>query len=364
MTALLIIGAIFFLALLILAHEFGHFIVAKLSGAVVEEFGIGFPPRIFGVKKGETIYSLNWIPFGGFVKILGEDDTDKRPGSFSSRPIYLRAAILFAGVFFNFILGWLLLSAVYFIGAPSPVEAGTAGSHVTVLEAQVGTPAEKAGLMPGDRLVKLSFYGDSREVIETTEAANIEAVQDFINKYKGQEITIEYLRGKESISVNAVPDPDPPEGVGSLGIAMSNIGIVSLPLHKAVWEGLKDSAFLLLLIVKTFWQLIVGLFTGANQLAGQVMGPVGIVTMAGTISQFGLVYVLQFVALLSIHLVILNLIPFPALDGGRLLFIFIEAIKGSPVNQKITRFLNTAGFLLLIVLMIFITYRDVARLFK
>lgn len=359
---MIIILFIAILALLILAHEFGHFIVAKLSGTKVEEFGLGFPPRIFGVKKGETIYSINWIPFGGFVKIFGEDSTKTEPRSFASKPVYIRAAMLAAGVFFNLLLAWLLLSIVYSAGAPTQVEAGTPGSYVTILETQIGTPAEKAGLMPGDKMIRLSFYqvGGGEEVLDIQEVG---AVQDFIKRHSGQEIIIEYLRGKENFSVNVVPTVDPPEGIGSLGILMGNIGIVSLPLHKAVWEGLKDTLFLLVLIVQAFWGLFVGLFSGASMTA-QIMGPVGIVGMAGTVAQFGFVYVLQFTALLSVHLVILNLIPFPALDGGRLLFLFIEAIKGSPVSQKITGFLNTAGFLILVVLMVLVTYRDIVKLFE
>lgn len=353
------------LAVLILAHEFGHFIVAKLSGVKVEEFGLGFPPRIFGIKRGETLYSINWIPFGGFVRIFGEDSTDAEPRSFASRPIYLRAAILVAGAFFNLLLAWFLFSLVYVIGAPAPVEVGTEGSYVTILETQAGTPAEKAGLMSGDKIIKLSYVSEGGG--EEFGIREVEDVQNFIKKYEGEEITIEYLRGKEYFSANAVPVSNPPEGIGSLGISMASIGIVSLPPHKAVWEGLKDTIFLLGLILQAFWQLISGLFTGANQMAGQVMGPVGIVSMAGVISQLGLVYILQFAALLSAHLAILNLIPFPALDGGRLFFLFVEAIveaiKGSPMNPKVFRFFNTAGFLILLLLIVLVTYRDIVKLF-
>jgi len=349
------------LAVLILAHEFGHFIVAKLSGTKVEEFGLGFPPRIFGIKRGGTVYSVNWIPFGGFVRILGEDSSTPEPRSFASRPIYLRAAILVAGVFFNVLLAWFLFSLVYSIGAPAPVQEGTEGSYITILETQAGTPAAEAGLVPGDKIVRLSYGGD--QDAETVDIHEVETLQSFVKKYAGEEIALEYLRGQEYFNVNIVPNPSPPEGTGSLGIAMSNIGIISLPPHRAVWEGLKDTIFLLGLIISAFWSLLYGLFTGGSELAGQMVGPVGIVSMAGVISKFGLVYILQFMALLSAHLAILNLIPFPALDGGRLLFLFIETIKGSPVNQKITRFFNTAGFFILVALMLFVTYRDIVRLF-
>ncbi|MBU1092058.1 RIP metalloprotease RseP [Patescibacteria group bacterium] len=343
------------LAVLILFHELGHFLVAKLSGTKVEEFGIGFPPKIFGVKRGETVYSVNWIPFGGFVKVLGEDMSTEEAGSFGSKPAYIRAAILFAGVFFNLILAWFLLSAVLLIGAPTSVESGTEGAHVTILEVQPGTPAEKAGFVPGDKLLKLSSGENFLEVREISET------QGFIKKYAGGEINIEYLRGKEILNTKAVPSSNPPEGVGSLGIAMDKIGIVSVPLHKAVWEGLKSTVYLTEAIIKSFGALFLDIIRGGNMVA-QVRGPVGIVGMVGTVAEFGFVYVLQFVALLSVNLAILNFIPFPALDGGRLLFLGVEAIKRSPMNQKAMAIANSVGFAILILLMLLVTYRDIARI--
>ena len=342
------------LALLILSHEFGHFICAKLSKTKVEEFGFGFPPRIFGIKKGETVYSINWIPFGGFVKVLGEDSADKQAGSFASKPIYIRAIILAAGVFFNLVLAWILFSVVFMAGAPSSVDDDAFGI-VTILEVQKGTPAEEIGLLPGDKIQRLFFEG------EILESDNVIYVQEFISKHKGQEIEMEILRGKELIKVIAIPNPNPPEGVGALGIAMDKIGIVSMPFHKAVWNGAKDTVFLTVLITKAFANLITDLVTGAGA-AIQVAGPIGIVNMVGTASEFGLVYVIQFIALLSINLAIINMIPFPALDGGRLLFLAIEAIKRSPINPKITMVANSIGFFILVALMLLITFQDIIRL--
>jgi len=324
---------------LILSHEFGHFISAKLLGTKVEEFGLGFPPRLFGIKRGETIYSLNWIPFGGFVKILGENDIDKKSGSFSSKPAYARAIMLFAGVFFNLVLAWFLFSAVYMAGAPMSVNDNVDGA-ITILVVQPDSVAEEIGLLPGDRILEFSAVNE---------------VQEFISSHKNQEISLNILRGKEIINMIAIPDP-------MLGIAMDKIGIVSLPFHKAFWEGAKDTIFLTGLIVKTFGLLIADIFKGGT-MAAQVSGPVGIVSMMGSTAEFGFVYVVQFVALLSINLAILNMIPFPALDGGRLLFLGIEAIIRRPINQKIFQWSNAIGFFVLIALMLFVTYRDIVRLF-
>jgi len=338
------------LAVLILSHELGHFLFAKLSGTKVEEFGLGFPPRIFGIKKGGTIYSLNWIPFGGFVKILGEDDTEKKSGSFSSKPIYVRAAILVAGVFFNLILAWVLFSFAYLIGAPTSVDGDTPGA-ITIIDVQKDSAAEAVGLMPGDKLKKLSFLN------ETLEVETITGVQEFVKIHRGQEIQLEYFRGEELLVASAVPEP-------ILGVAMDRIGIVSLPFHKAVWEGTKDTVFLTIIIVKLFGLLIAELFGGGGALASQVSGPIGIVGMVGSAAKFGLVYIVQFVALFSVNLAILNMIPFPALDGGRLLFLAIEAIKGSPINQKIQQQVNMIGFAILIGLMLLVTFRDIVRIFN
>ncbi|MFH1979414.1 MAG: RIP metalloprotease RseP [Patescibacteria group bacterium] len=338
------------LAVLILAHEFGHFLFAKLSNTKVEEFGLGLPPRIFGIKKGETLYSLNWIPFGGFVKILGENDSVKgEPRSFSSKPAHIRAIILVAGVVFNVVLAFLLLSAVNVVGAPASVGPEITDADVTIVSIQQDSPAQNAGLLPGDRIKQMTSAG------ETLEIKTIESVQDFVSRHNGQFVEIDYLRGKEVLNTRIMPDP-------LLGIAMDRIGIVSYPVHKAIWYGLRDTGYLTVAITKMFGVLIADIFAGGD-LVGQIRGPVGIVEMVGTTAGLGLVYVLQFMALLSINLAILNMIPFPALDGGRLLILGIEKIKGSPINQNFMKHAYSISFLILILLMLLVTYRDVARLF-
>ncbi len=336
------------LSVLIFAHELGHFLVAKRAGIRVEKFAIGFGPSIIGFEKGETFYSLNLIPFGGYVKMYGEETQEKLPGSFASKSVGARASVVSAGVIFNLILAFLFLSLVYMVGAPVAVDEGERG-NITILEAQAGSPAEKAGLKTGDQILRLSFGEDVLEVKTVTE------VQDFISAHENKEINIEYLRGEEVLKTSATPSP-------ILGIAMDKIAVVSYPIHKAIWEGLKETVLLTVMMVKMFGVLIVDIFKGGD-MAAQVSGPVGIFSLVGQAAVFGFIYLLRFTALLSINLAILNMIPIPALDGGHLLFLAIEKIKRSPVSQKVMQTANLIGFALLILLMVLVTYNDIAKIF-
>ena len=342
---------LFVLAILILSHEFGHFIVAKKNGIRVDEFAIGFPPRLFKFKKGETLYSINLIPFGGFVKIHGEEDERDDPRSFSSKSITARASVISAGVFFNLLLAWLLLSGGFMIGMPmsvdsAPAEAEIKGAAVTIIQVQKNTPAEAAGLEAGDKLVDFG---------------SIAAVQEFISENRGKKLEIKYQRGEDVFLSFVTPDANPKPGKGALGIAMDNVGIVNLAPHRAIWEGLKAVYNITVNVSVSFFYFIIDAFRG---LAGfdQVMGPVGIVSAAGSFAKLGFGYLLSFIALFSVNLAILNILPFPGLDGGRLLFLAIEKIKGSPVSPKFSSIAHGAGIAILLLLMFVITYKDIMKL--
>ncbi|NOY35745.1 MAG: RIP metalloprotease RseP [bacterium] len=341
------------LAALILSHEFGHFIVAKKSGIRVDEFGFGFPPRLFSFKKGETVYSFNLFPIGGFVKIHGEEGTEGGDSrSFASKPTVVRAAVLTAGVVFNIIVAWFLISAGFMAGMPTSASSAPAGAKienvgVMVVQVQKGTPAEKAGLRAGDRLIGFS---------------SIEEVQKFIASNKGKRVEIRYKRGDKFFSAEAVPDIKPEDGNGSLGVAMDEIGEVKLPVHLALWEGAKMTYNLTIIIAVSLFNFVVNAFRGLASF-DQVLGPVGIVGATGAAAKIGIGYLLSFVAMLSINLAIINILPFPALDGGRLLFLAIEKAKGSPVNPKLSGIIHAAGMIFLLLLMLAITYKDIMRLF-
>jgi len=362
---LTIVVFILILGLLIFVHELGHFILAKRAGIKVEEFGFGFPPRIFGIKKGETIYSLNLLPLGGFVKIYGEDG--EKSGSskkdekraFYNKPISTRAVILVAGVTMNLVLAAFLLSIGYWLGLPAMVDDETtdlAGARVQITQVVFDSPARQAGIKMGDTIKELAFAGQLLEV------NNVVQIQEFIDSHRGEEITVIIQRGDEVLEKTLVPRISPPEDEGPFGIALARTAIVSYPWYRALIMGITSTASLTWFIIVTLgtilWQL---LLTG--RLAVEIAGPVGIFDLTGQAAQLGFIYILQFTALLSINLAIINALPFPALDGGRLLFLAIEKIKGSPVSQKIERIAHTAGFVILILLMIAVTWRDIVRIF-
>ncbi|MEW6407205.1 MAG: RIP metalloprotease RseP [Patescibacteria group bacterium] len=351
---LTIIVFLIILGLLIFVHEFGHFISAKKAGIKVEEFGFGFPPRLFGIKRGETIYSINWIPLGGFVKIYGEDGKGKEDKkSFASRHIWQRAIILTAGVAMNFVLAALLLSIGFKLGLPQVLE----GDEKNIKEVKIqltqivkNSPADRAGLKVGDEIIALN--GKQIE--------NIEEFQKLTKKKAGKEIILQIKRLDERNEIKITPRRHPPENEGALGVALAKTAIISYPWYEALWRGITMTFSITILIIVTFYEIIKNLILG-QPLAAELAGPVGIAVLTHQATKMGFVYVLQFTALLSINLAIINILPFPALDGGRLLFLAIEKIRKKPVDQKIENLIHTIGFALLILLMVFVTFRDVTK---
>ena len=341
------------LAVLILSHELGHFIAAKKSGVGVDEFGFGFPPKIAKFKKGETTYSLNLIPFGGFVKIHGEEGQEANdPRSFGSKPICNRSLIISAGVIFNVALAWILIIAGFSFGMPVGVSSAPQGAEiknqkVVVLEVAKNSPAESAGILAGDELTGFSRVGDASV---------------FISQNAGKEIEIKYKRNTEIFLVKITPRINPPSGEGALGIAMDEIGTVKLPIYRAVIEGTKMTYNVVVGTALSLFYFVIGAIKGDVGLSA-IAGPVGIAGIAGSAAKFGFVYFLSFIAFLSINLAIINILPFPALDGGRLLFLLIEKIKGSPVSSRISSVVHGAGMAILLTLMLMVTYRDILKLF-
>ena len=364
-----IIIFIVILLILVVVHEFGHFFTAKRFGIRVDEFGFGFPPKLFSKKFGETEYSLNLLPLGGFVRIFGESpDEESTNGpdagrSFINKAKWKQALVLLAGIVSNFLLAWLLLSICFISGLPTSVDSPIAGTqlssvHVVVVSVLAKSPAEQAGLKTGDKLVSIASGKDSTTYISP------ETIQSFVLASAGKEIDIGYTRGQNgTINIAKVfPAESNADNKLEIGISMDQIGTAKLPFFSAIFEGLRLS-----------WSLAkdtaVGLFTliyeGIRGKAsfGDVTGPVGMVSIVGDAYSFGFIYLLSFMALISINLAVINLIPFPALDGGRLFFLLIEKIKGSRINPKVANTVNTVGFCILLLLMVLITYHDVVRLF-
>ncbi|MFH1402572.1 MAG: RIP metalloprotease RseP [Patescibacteria group bacterium] len=368
-----IIIFIIVLAILIFVHELGHFIFAKKTGLFVEEFSIGFPPRIFSFKKGETKYSVGAIPLGGYVKIFGEDydteDGEKKSDTmdknyhrrFTNQSKKTQALVLVAGVAFNILLAWLFFSIAFMSGMS--VSVGQFGGelikdpNLILLDVLPNSPAEEAGLEAGDIILYLNTGSKTlQNFTDATEA------QIFIASSGGQEIEVLYKRAGETILTRLVPADNIIAGKSAIGVSFDVMGTAKFSAPRAVLEGAKTTMFLTVATVLGLANFIVGIFTGASDLS-QISGPVGIVSLVGNAFEFGWVYLLSFTALISINLAVINLFPIPALDGGRLLFILIEAIKKSPIKPRVANMLNLAGFSLLILLMVVITFNDVVRLF-
>lgn len=354
------------LAVLIFAHELGHFLTAKATGMKVDEFAIGFPPKVFSFTKGETTYSLNAIPFGGYVKIPGEDyeeaalKPEESDRLFYNKPKWAQVLVLVSGVLFNVIFAWILISIGFMAGLPSSASQENSfeitDPKPLITAVVPGSPAQEAGLKAGDEIVSIVSDGETLRNIES-----IDRVQESIRN-ADEELMINVLRGEEEIKVDLLPEEGVVDGKRAIGVGLDMVGIARLPAHQALWEGAKTTVFMTGAVAVGLWNFIADAVTGTADLS-QVAGPVGIATLVGDASRLGFVYLLSFTAIISIHLAIINLVPFPALDGGRLLFVIIEKIKGSPIKPKIANALNVVGFSLLILLMIVITVSDIWKLF-
>lgn len=362
MSIILFFAVIF---VLVLVHEFGHFIVAKKTGMRVDEFGIGFPPKVASIKKGETEYSFNLFPVGGFVRIFGEDAADAegasdRERSFVAKTPLQQAAVLVAGVTFNMLFAWMLFIIVIAAGVPTVVDESMASENASVVVSEVlsDSPAAQAGIERGAILHAVSVDG---EVVPIT---TISAFQEYTRAHGTEEMSVTYTKGGVESTVQLTPETDLVEGspeVPVIGVGLSMIDVVSEPLRVAVWQG----------TVQT-WDTLVNVTVGILTLLKDtvllqadltsVAGPVGIVGLVDEAAQFGLSSLLLFTALISVNLAVINMLPFPALDGGRLLFVLIEVIKGSPIKPLWVMRLNTVGFFLLIGLMVAVTWSDISKL--
>ena len=358
------------LGALIFVHELGHFLVAKKCGMRVDEFGLGFPPRVFGKKIGETTYSINWIPFGGFVKIFGENPPDSsdtehlavgEERSFNKKNRGLQAAVLVAGVSFNIIFAWLVISASFVSGFPAPVgyyqDLPVENPRLVLTQVLTNSPASQAGLRAGDAIVSVAANDDSALPDLTADS-----VSDFMNQYKGKEILINYERGNEKGEARVVPIVGLVSDRAAIGVGLDLIGTVKLPFFRALWESAKTTGVLLVEITKGLGKFFYKVFIFQADFS-EVAGPIGIAGLVGAAASLGFANLLGFVAFISLNLAVINLLPLPALDGGRLLFVAIETIRRRPLNPKIVNYLNGIGFVLLLLLMLVITYKDVIKLF-
>ncbi|MEK7463567.1 MAG: site-2 protease family protein [Patescibacteria group bacterium] len=346
------------LAILIFVHELGHFLVAKACGIRVDAFAVGFGPKLVSKTVGEVTYSINLVPFGGYVRIFGENPDDESINgpdssrSFINKPKWQQVSVLFAGIFFNFVFAWLLIVIAFSSGVPASVSSypeyrdQMKNERIVVTFVNKGSPAEKAGLKAGDALVTTS----------------VEDFQNVINQSEGKDIEVIYRRNDIESKANIVAEKGIIEGKYAIGIAMDDVATLRLPVHVSVLESVKLTTYMIGATFTGLYDLAAGVFKGTSSLES-VTGPIGIAGLIGDAAKLGFTYLIMFTAIISINLGVLNLMPFPALDGGRILFVIIEATIRRPIRPVIANSLNAAGFSLLILLMIVITYRDIAKLF-
>ncbi len=328
---------LFFLGLLILAHEFGHFYTAKKLGAIVEEFSIGFPPKIFSKKIKETNFSIGAILFGGFVKLKGEDNPDD-PLGFWSLPAKKRLLIVLAGVFFNILLAYFLFSFSFSFGYPIP------GEKIFISGFLNKNAQEKFRI--GDEILAYKIED------KVYQFKNLEELAKFLKENKGKEVVVVFKRGNQILEE---------KGVLPIGFYVSNFQLVKEKFPKNFILGLEKTYENFKKIIVGFYQVILSLFK-KEEVNLEIVGPVGIYNLFGNIRSFGWGYIFYFIGVLSLNLAFINILPFPALDGGRALFIFSEIIFRKKLDYKKEELIHKVGFILLFSLLFLVTIKDIYRL--
>ncbi len=351
---------IFTLLTLVLIHEFGHFIMAKKFGIKVEEFGFGIPPRVWGKKIGETLYSINWLPLGGFVKLLGEDEVGQARSArdFREKPVSQRIIVVVAGVVMNLILAWIIFYTVI-IFQNFKIIYPTIDHGVYIGYLENGFPAEQAGVKVGEKILK----------VDENEIKKFEDARNFIKEKNGKAVTLTLsdIDGKNERQLTVIPKQTEKEGF-LIGVGFSPIAIKEYKTNQQkIFSGITYSYDLTKLTFEGLGKTIKDLFSGdVKSVSQSVSGPVGLATVSNDILSGGrqaLPFYLWFVGVISLTLSIFNVLPIPALDGGRLLFLVIEAITGKKVKEDVEKWVHQIGFAVLLGLALLVTYSDISKLF-
>lgn len=353
---------ILILVALIIVHEFGHFSIAKLFGIRVDEFGIGFPPRLLSIKYGETIYSINLLFFGGFVRIFGENKGDggSNPRSFSNKSKWVQSGVIVAGITCNLLFAWLVLSLGFMVGMPTSVNhrgVGTvADAHTTIIAAIPDSPAAKAGLSGGDVVLEIET-GTSK----LPPNANSDDTQAFIAAHQDESMVITVMRDSETMSFVAKAEEGIISGRKAIGIQLDDVGILQLPPHLALLEGGLLAWNMTAGTAVGLSTFFVDIVRGAANFS-DVAGPIGIASIGSQAIKHGFSAAITLTALISINLALINVLPIPGLDGGRLFLIALEGMRRKPISERLTFGLTLAGFAFLIGLMLVVSYHDITRL--
>jgi regulator of sigma E protease len=327
-----VIAALIVFGLLIFIHEFGHFLVAKLSDIRVLEFSLGMGPPVAKVKRGETEYSLRVFPLGGFVKMEGEEERVEDPRAFSSKHVLTRMSVIFAGPLMNFILAIILIAVIGFF-------AGVTTTRISVIP---GGPAHKAGIQDGDKIVS----------IDTVKVDTWDEVVNLISQKPNEEIEVVVRRENSNYTYHVKSDIEQESNRGIIGIKAEVI-------ERSFVESIKSG------VEKTFWMSkmilngIVLIIQG--QTKADVVGPVGIIHLVGEAAKIGFLNLLYLAAVISTNLGLFNLLPIPALDGSRIFFLGVELLRGKPIEPEKEGLIHFVGFTLLMILMVFVAYKDIMR---
>jgi regulator of sigma E protease len=351
------------ISVLVFVHEAGHFFAAKRAGMRVEEFGFGFPPTLWSFKKGGTTYSINLIPFGGFVKIFGEEGEHRgTEGSFSHASAWKRVAVVVAGVFMNFVLAVVLLMVSNFAGLrvglfDADTMARATDQRLQILQVLPGSPAQTGGLETLDQIIGFRAPDGTIQRMRTPEV-----VQQYAFAHAGQPVTMVIRHGSLQrdvpLTLRALAGPTQ----GPIGISLALTGVIRYSWYESIWRGIADAWQLFIATILGYWGIIASLFR-TGSLGADISGPIGIAALTGQAARVGFTYLIQFVAMISVNLAVLNILPFPALDGGRVALIIAERIRRRPLGETVERTINTIGFALLLALMVAVTIKDVVKFF-
>lgn len=362
---LAIVIAFFSVILLMIVHEFGHFVAAKKSGINVDEFGVGYPPRIFSKKFGKTVYSLNLLPFGAFVKIPGEEGGIEDYQSFVGLPMWKRVFIVLGGVISFWVTAAIIFIIVFSMGVAMPItdEGDLAGARVQILKVYQGSPADTAGIKSGDFIKELWVQESDKKTI-----SKVKDFQDFVSANKGEQVVIVIQRGDQVLETSLVPRISPPQDEGSIGVQIERtVSVINkYPWYQAPIEGIAYCGELTYRATGSLIGLLKDLILGRGVPAGtELTGPVGITVFLARAAELGVGFFLYFIGSISVLLAICNLLPIPALDGGKLVFLAIEKIRSKAVSSKIEQRITVVCFFLLITVSIFVTIKfDIPNLFK
>lgn len=349
MTIILFIIVLF---VTVLVHEWGHFYAARKSGMKVEEFGFGIPPKLFSWKKGEVVYSINALPIGGFVRIAGEngiENTTPPERQFDTKPWYLKSFVLVAGVVMNIVLAIVLFTAAYTIGMPTAKEGGTP----TVTSVVAGGMADQDGVKVGDKITEIKIDG------KTITPINTKNLRDSM-KSGVRVVSITFDKGNEVFMTQNVQFTGT-EDAPRIGITVEEIAVVKTPFFTSLGLAVSHVLHLIVGVAQALGELVGGIFTKKGSLEGFI-GPVGLVREVGGAASIGFTYLLAFTAIISVNLAVLNILPFPALDGGRLLVVLLEALVGKRFPPAVVGIIHGIGFLLLLLLMVALTVGDIRKL--